>query len=551
MEQFSDGITVNGITRKVNQTSKREFTKSKYTQHLANTDKSTFADKMRMADAAGDIVTVATGWRKDGKLVHPRKDNFIDFDHGYALIMAGENQYSAEIVVGITDRGEYVFYDVTNIAPDSYKIKEESHTTATTDTPIGDINRDSSSGIVAQTGKDVNAKLSDRDSDGRKLSDEQKKYFRNSVVRDADGNLKTVYHGSPADFNEFSLKYLGTNGTAEGYGFYFTDSKNVAESYARGTEAQRHQGADGMLYEVYLNITKPLSDTEVTMSRAEFKKFVKEMNKQVDEDGEPLDFLANYGDVAWEGLNNVINAVMKAEYDSSDSDVSMIHSIINGSGSMETVFKVLRKTTGYDGIVVKDATWGGGQTIYVAFHPEQAKNVSNKKPTTSPDIRYSDRDPEAVKVNQVLQKENAKLKEDVSYLKELLKLQRQVTGGTKFTKTSVEAAAGLLMKSSNAKGNKAEFAKILNGFYEYIAKGDDLTWEGVSEQAQRAVQWLQEHENIKKEIDGYAQDILREIRENRFYLDENQKKEAALICRLMLCTVLTSSVMFSAAKYSA
>ena len=235
-------------------------------------------------------------------------------------------------------------------------------------------------------------KRSDRDSSGRQLSEEQQKYFQNSVVRDADGNLKTVYHGSPSDFNEFSLEYLGTNGTAEGYGFYFTDSKNVAEGYARGTEAQRHQGSNGRLYEVYLNITKPLSNTEVTMTRAEFKRFLREMNKQVDEDGEPLDFLSNYGDVAWDGLNNVINLVTEIEYDGSDSDVNMIHSIINGCGSMETVFDVLRKTTGYDGIVVQDATWGGDQTIYVAFHPEQAKNVSNKNPTTNHDLRFSDRD---------------------------------------------------------------------------------------------------------------------------------------------------------------
>ena len=227
------------------------------------------------------------------------------------------------------------------------------------------------------------------DTEGRTLSDAQKEYFKKTKVVDENGNLKVVYHGSPAEFNEFSLAYLGTNGTAEGYGFYFTDKKSIAEGYSKGHEGQRDEGHNGKLFEVYLDIKKPLSDTEVTMSRAQFKKFLTELNKQTDEDGYPLDVLSNYGDVEWEGLNSVINTAMEIEYDGSDSDVNMVHSIINGVGNLETVLKVLRKTTGYDGIIVENATWGGDQTIYVAFHPEQIKNVDNLNPTSNPDIRYS------------------------------------------------------------------------------------------------------------------------------------------------------------------
>lgn len=242
---------------------------------------------------------------------------------------------------------------------------------------------------ITQETQKVKGKFSLSDSNGNQLTDAQAEFFKGSKVVDESGNLKVVYHGSTAHFTEFSLKYLGTNGTAEGYGFYFTDKKNIAEAYSHGTEAQRHQGADGKLFEVYLDIKKPLSDTEVTMSRAQFKKFLIELNKQVDEDGEPLDILSNYGDVEWEGLGNVINSVMEVEYDGSDSDVNMIHSIINACGDARTVFDVLRKTTGYDGIIVNEATWGDDQTIYVAFHPNQIKNVDNLSPTNHPDIRKS------------------------------------------------------------------------------------------------------------------------------------------------------------------
>ena len=235
---------------------------------------------------------------------------------------------------------------------------------------------------------DIRYSLSE-DSEGRKLSENQAKYFKDSKVTDENGNLKVVYHGSPSDFNEFSLEYLGTNGTAEGYGFYFTDKKSIADIYTKGLEGQRSQDVNGKLFEVYLDIKKPLSDTEVTMTRAQFKKFLTTLNKQVDADGEPLDILSNYGDVEWEGLNKVLNYAMEIEYDGSDSDVNLVHSIINGSGNMKVVFDVLRKTVGYDGIIVNEASWGGDQTIYIAFHPEQIKNVDNLNPTADPDIRRS------------------------------------------------------------------------------------------------------------------------------------------------------------------
>ena len=131
---------------------------------------------------------------------------------------------------------------------------------------------------------------------------------------------------------------------------------------------------------------------------------------------------------------------------------------------------------------------------------------------------YSERDPELEKVNRVLAKENTELKQDIAYLKELLKLQKQVTGGTKFTKTSVEAAAGQLMKYANAKGDKKELVGLLNGVYEYIAKGDELTWDGVKEAAQPAAVWLQGHMDTEEQPDSYgydeellSQDLLRQV----------------------------------------
>jgi hypothetical protein len=47
------------------------------------------------------------------------------------------------------------------------------------------------------------------------------------------------YHGSPNAFQEFSYEFMGRNGTAEGYGFYFTSDREIAEGYAEGRGARR------------------------------------------------------------------------------------------------------------------------------------------------------------------------------------------------------------------------------------------------------------------------------------------------------------------------
>ena len=83
-------------------------------------------------------------------------------------------------------------------------------------------------------------------------------------------------------------------------------------------------------------------------------------------------------------------------------------------------------------------------------------------------FRYSDRDysfdPELV---ADLQADRDKLKSDVDNLKELLKLQRTVTHGTAFTKTSVNAAASKLMKSFGMHSGKVELASALNNCYSF------------------------------------------------------------------------------------
>lgn len=157
---FEDGIQVNGITYKVNRTSRREYTRSEDTERLARRTPDAFADKMRAADIADDIITATTSWAKDGKLKHPRRDSFVDFAHGDVLIQAGANQYDAETVVGITADGEYVFYDVVDMTPTSFTTKKEPSPTAAGNNASSDIQESSSGRSISRSAEKSNREIS-------------------------------------------------------------------------------------------------------------------------------------------------------------------------------------------------------------------------------------------------------------------------------------------------------------------------------------------------------------------------------------------------------
>lgn len=227
---------------------------------------------------------------------------------------------------------------------------------------------------VAQADKDLEAdvKYSDRDSDGNQLSKEQQAFFKHSKVRDNDGNLKVMYHGtSKGGYTVFDPWGKGKYGLF-GVGIYFTDSKNIAESYTK-----KGKGTSPQIYEAYLNITNPINMDAQADSIAWKKRFP---DATFPESGTNEDFyrameeyFEDEGYVRWEAEESAMYAL---------------------------------DDMGYDGIT----HIGGGRVnpdgerhqVYIAFTPEQVKNTSNINPTDNPDIRYSDRDTESVSNRSLL-----------------------------------------------------------------------------------------------------------------------------------------------------
>lgn len=136
------------------------------------------------------------------------------------------------------------------------------------------------------------ARFSLKDNNGNALSEGQQEYFKNSKVRDEDGNLMVMYHGTMnAGFTVFDKNKANVEGNS-GAGFYFSNQKaDSLENYSDHTgadneikiefladqimemgewndvevdtyeealniaikELERNPG----MYEVYINITKP------------------------------------------------------------------------------------------------------------------------------------------------------------------------------------------------------------------------------------------------------------------------------------------------------
>lgn len=88
-----------------------------------------------------------------------------------------------------------------------------------------------------------NIKYSLTDNQGRQLTKEQQKFFRDSKVRDEDGNLRVVYHGSSEDFTVFDRTKARANMDIQGN--FFSPWDLDAQGYGENVRA------------FYLNITNP------------------------------------------------------------------------------------------------------------------------------------------------------------------------------------------------------------------------------------------------------------------------------------------------------
>lgn len=284
------------------------------------------------------------------------------------------------------------------------------------------------------------------DNQGKELTKEQQEFFRGSQIRDRQGRLREVYHGTNSgEFTVFDWSETQrTDGGWFGRGFYFTFYQGEARMYGQ------------RVLPAYLNIKNPFVFDEQMFTIEGMKPettegssvaFIINFAEKLPElaEGRTLEVVTGWDDegygivknIPWSELRAEIEPILnnptftiqevqdayrgnyyqwflktgKGKYDYSqsrayyetkemaekyrfDAAVDFLFNSIYHYADLHmahyyiedigTEFAEALKTRGYDGVL---QTRDGDEVV--AFYPEQIKRVDNRQPTENPDIRYS------------------------------------------------------------------------------------------------------------------------------------------------------------------
>lgn len=282
------------------------------------------------------------------------------------------------------------------------------------------------------------------DSAGRQLTEQQESYFKDSKVRDEDGDLLRVYHGTIREFYEFDREYANPEGNM-GAGYYFTSSEDDADwNYANEdgpdltnkieSEADRLEYSDeyeGMSHDeiveelrkkyidepvridAYLNITNPVYVGSYQNYLLEDISDIREEDyNSEDEYYEALD--ESLTDTVEEVIDNLpwgyepwFDKIREVLYDAAANGGIAFESLKTALNDLyieddqgrlagNEVARMIAEALGYDGIIddtvstkFKNMNLAPDTTHYIIFDSNQAKLITNENPTVNRDIRYS------------------------------------------------------------------------------------------------------------------------------------------------------------------
>lgn len=164
----------------------------------------------------------------------------------------------------------------------------------------------------------------------QELTRAKQEYFKDSKMRNANGDLQVFYHGTTHDFDSFTRNRRDGNMVELEAGFFFTQYKREADSYG--------VNKGGQTLEVYLDIKNPLA--------LETKDDYALMNKYMAE--------------CFPGVN------WQQEHICTDK------------------FQNHLQKQGYDGLVTEG--------MIIVFQPNQIKSINNLYPTRDENFRDNSRE---------------------------------------------------------------------------------------------------------------------------------------------------------------
>ncbi|MBO5970787.1 MAG: hypothetical protein J6S14_20120, partial [Clostridia bacterium] len=344
-----------------------------------------FTDEMKaMSDRAKELINYGYSLDKDD----PRREAALDESTEIEYALDDMDRWNGDIkdtryaARWAKSHGydDVIFYDLVDYA-DAVDVPIESATVAIAfrSDQVKSISNTKPSGD-----KDIRYSL--KDDKGRELTTEQANYFEHSKVRDENGNLKVMYHGTQK-YGFTIFDYGRQKFGLFGGGFYFTDDRTVADGYSKDSDGNAKDGSG--IYVVYLNITRPIDmdayankERWVSAIADTFDEIPSGINKRLEE------LIASRSETTNGAAESIKN-----------SDMFYIMREVMYDQELPTydateMAEACLRSMGYDGITHV----GGGRynfgdknrhRVYIAFDPEQIKNVRNEKPTDHPDIRFS------------------------------------------------------------------------------------------------------------------------------------------------------------------
>ena len=243
---------------------------------------------------------------------------------------------------------------------------------------MGEIKRYYSEGIRPQGGGFYESKES-----GKKILVSEKQlltlkentfenWFGNSILKDENGEPIKMYHGTDAEFDSFSKKFIGKTGAHEGYGFNFTPYESRARSYNSKN-----------VIEAYLKVENPMTTGSYNITSSKLAKIISEIDKGVPYTDtivaayEPTRYNENWDERYYRrALPVVVRQLIQYNRENEYGDAGIYADIcLCGNGDKLKVIDTFEKL-GYDSVIFYD-NYGKLNTV-VVFEPNQIKRTNNK-----------------------------------------------------------------------------------------------------------------------------------------------------------------------------
>lgn len=241
-----------------------------------------------------------------------------------------------------------------------------------------------------------------RDSVGRELTEAQQAYFKDSKVRDADGNLLVMYHQTDGTFTVFDTKHKGAGAGDDETPFGIFLKRTPRNIGVRGEKQM----------ELYADIRNPLRVRDRTELVSKLRELsvdyarLKDESAQIDKEyGAKFEEAKNaFKSFLIQWRKNNPDAPPRAAYDADGFDAAFNaeDNVVKEWTRAKDELALRAKTSitqalrdnGYDGVILENdkGSWGRSTDAYIALDANQVKNTTNKTPTADPDIRYQQRD---------------------------------------------------------------------------------------------------------------------------------------------------------------